>query len=151
MEPDWKCKNNHADTSWKEDLSIDATFDPSLFSWDTSFQQLFVFNILYILEWWSDDITSNSLFWNYHLKNFLVISERSDHSTLSDDPNIALKLFRSLFLCHFPDTIFSTVVIWYRDGPEYDSSRENTSTRGVTWSFGQLDTSRFSKDNLLRG
>ncbi len=29
MEPDLKCKNDPADTSLKEDLSIDATFDPS--------------------------------------------------------------------------------------------------------------------------
>ncbi len=37
MEPDWKNKNDPADTSLKEDLSIDTTFDPSWFSWDTPF------------------------------------------------------------------------------------------------------------------
>jgi hypothetical protein len=29
MEPDFKCKNNPADTSLQKYLSIDATFDPS--------------------------------------------------------------------------------------------------------------------------
>jgi hypothetical protein len=36
MEPD--NKNDPADTSLKEDLSTDATFGPSKFSWDTSFK-----------------------------------------------------------------------------------------------------------------
>ncbi len=29
MESNWKCKNDPADTSLKEDFSIDATYDPS--------------------------------------------------------------------------------------------------------------------------
>ncbi len=29
MEPDWKYENNPADTFWNEDLSMDASFDPS--------------------------------------------------------------------------------------------------------------------------
>ncbi len=37
MEPDWKNQNDPADTSLKEDLSIDDNFDLSYFSWDTSF------------------------------------------------------------------------------------------------------------------
>ncbi len=35
MEPDWKYKNDSADTSLKEDLSIDTAFYPARFSWDT--------------------------------------------------------------------------------------------------------------------
>ncbi len=38
MEADWKYKNNPADTSLKEDLSIDTTFDPSYISWDITFR-----------------------------------------------------------------------------------------------------------------
>jgi hypothetical protein len=37
MAPDWKYKNHPADTSLKEDLSVDTTFDPSYISWDTPF------------------------------------------------------------------------------------------------------------------
>ncbi len=39
MEPDSKHKNDPADTSLKEDLSIDTTSDPSSFLWDTSFKE----------------------------------------------------------------------------------------------------------------
>jgi hypothetical protein len=39
-EPDWKYKKDPADTSLKEDLSIDTAFDPSWFSWDTPFKSL---------------------------------------------------------------------------------------------------------------
>jgi hypothetical protein len=34
MFPDWKLKNNHADISWKEILSIITTFDPVKLGWD---------------------------------------------------------------------------------------------------------------------
>ncbi len=41
MAPDWKYKNNPADRSLKENLSIDTTFDPSYISWDTPFKSCF--------------------------------------------------------------------------------------------------------------
>ncbi len=34
-------KTNPADTSLKEDLSVDTTFDPSYISWDTPFKLYF--------------------------------------------------------------------------------------------------------------
>ncbi len=36
-EPDWKYKKDPANTSLKDDLSIDTAFDPSWFSLDTPF------------------------------------------------------------------------------------------------------------------
>jgi hypothetical protein len=36
--PDWKYKKHPADTSLKEDLSIDIAFDPTWFSLDTPFK-----------------------------------------------------------------------------------------------------------------
>ncbi len=43
MLPDRKFKNDHADTSWKKDLSTDTPFDPCYFSWDTPFNK-FILN-----------------------------------------------------------------------------------------------------------
>ncbi len=40
MAPDWTIKNDPADTSLNEDLSIDTTIDLSWFSWDTPFKAL---------------------------------------------------------------------------------------------------------------
>ncbi len=38
MAPDGKYKNHPADTSLKEELSIDTTIEPSYISWDTPFK-----------------------------------------------------------------------------------------------------------------
>jgi hypothetical protein len=40
MTPGLKVKTDPADTSLKEDLSIDTTFDTFLFSWDTPFKSV---------------------------------------------------------------------------------------------------------------
>jgi hypothetical protein len=41
MEPNWKYKDDPADTSLKEDLSIDTTVDLSWFSRNTPFKTTF--------------------------------------------------------------------------------------------------------------
>ncbi len=50
MAPDWKCKNHPTDRSFKEDLSIDTTFDPPYISWDTPFKMfiIYLFNKYYV-------------------------------------------------------------------------------------------------------